>query len=189
MENDNLKKLVLSAMFIAIGIILPFFTGQLQKVGNMLLPMHLPILLCGLICGAWYGMATGIITPILRSMLFGMPVMFPSAAAMAFELGTYALVIGLCYNRSKWKCIFSLYRSMIIAMLSGRIVWGIVMTVFMGISGKAFSISAFISGAVLNAVPGIIAQLVLIPAIMLALGRTHLISFKMHKKEMAADEK
>lgn len=188
MEKSNLKKLVLSAMFIAIGIILPFFTGQIQKVGNMLLPMHLPILLCGLICGAWYGLAAGIITPLLRSALFGMPVMFPSAAAMAFELGAYAFVIGFCYNRSKWKCIFSLYRSLIIAMVSGRIVWGAVMAVFMGISGKPFGISAFVSGAVLNAIPGIIAQLILIPAIMVVLGRTHLISFGKHKKEMTANE-
>lgn len=110
-----------------------------------------------------------------------MPVMFPSAAAMAFELGTYALVIGLCYNHSKWKCVFSLYRSLIIAMLSGSIV----MTIFMDLSGKSFGISAFISGAVLNSIPGIIAQLILIPAIMVVLGRTHLIQFGKSKNETA----
>lgn len=47
--------LVLAAMFLALGIILPFFTGQIPQIGNMLLPMHLPVFLCGLICGWPYG--------------------------------------------------------------------------------------------------------------------------------------
>ena len=50
-HSKNIKNLVLSAMFIAIGIVLPFLTGQLQQIGNMMLPMHLPVLICGLICG------------------------------------------------------------------------------------------------------------------------------------------
>ena len=50
MKHSALKNLVLSAMFIAIGIVLPFFTGQIPEVGKMLLPMHLPVFFCGLIC-------------------------------------------------------------------------------------------------------------------------------------------
>ena len=52
--NTHTKKLTLSAMFLAIGIILPFFTGQVPQIGNMLLPMHFPVFLCGMICGAPY---------------------------------------------------------------------------------------------------------------------------------------
>lgn len=188
--NAQIKNLVLSAMFIAIGLILPFFTGQIQKIGNMLLPMHLPVMLCGLICGPWYGLAAGVITPLLRSAVFHMPPLFPTAAAMAFELGTYAFVVGFLYGRSKWKCIVSLYRSMIISMLCGRVVWGLVMALFIGIGGETFGkfgISAFLSGAVLNAIPGIIIQLVFIPAIMVILGRTKLISFS-KKKDISANE-
>ena len=47
--NNNVKKLVLAAFFMALGIILPFFTGQIPQIGNKLLPMHIPILLCGFI--------------------------------------------------------------------------------------------------------------------------------------------
>lgn len=184
----KLKKLILSAMFIAIGLILPFFTGQIQRVGNMLLPMHLPVMLCGLICGPWYGLAAGVITPLLRSVLFGMPPMIPTAVSMALELGTYGYVIGFCYNRSKWKCIVSLYRSLIIAMVCGRVLWGVAMTVIMGVSGSAFSLGAFVSGAVINAIPGIIVQLVLIPAVMMAFGRTKMVSFGKHKKDTVSDE-
>ena len=111
-------------MLMAAGMILPFFTGQVPQIGNMLLPMHIPVLLCGLICGKEYGLAVGFILPLFRCMVFGMPVLFPTAVSMAFELMTYGFVSGLLYNGSKWQCIASLYRALIAAMLSGRLVWG-----------------------------------------------------------------
>ena len=49
------KKLTLSAMFIAVGMVLPLLTGQIQQIGSTFLPMHLPVILCGLICGWQYG--------------------------------------------------------------------------------------------------------------------------------------
>ena len=52
-----------------------------------------------------------------------------------------------------------------------------------GVGGSAFTASAFISGAFLNAIPGIILQLVLIPVIMVALGRAKYVPLiKKHKK-------
>lgn len=185
MKYDAIKKLVLSAMFLALGLILPFFTGQIPQIGNMMLPMHLPIFLCGLICGWPYGLAVGFVTPLLRSMLFSMPVMYPGAIAMAFELATYGFVAGFLYNCSKWQCIVSLYRSMIAAMIAGRLVWGAVQTVLLGLGGSVLTWEVFISSAFLNAIPGIILQLVFIPAIMVALDRTGLVKFrKAAKKEI-----
>lgn len=55
------KNLTLSAMFLAIGMVLPFFTGQIPQIGKMLLPMHIPVFLCGLICGWQYGAVVGLI--------------------------------------------------------------------------------------------------------------------------------
>lgn len=184
----QVRKLALTSMFIAIGLVLPFFTGQIKQIGNMLLPMHLPVLLCGLICGPWYGLVSGLVTPVLRSALFSVPPMFPTAAAMSIELGTYALVIGLMYGHSKWKCLISLYRSMIAAMVSGRLVWGLVMMVFAGLGGTEFSMKMFLAGAVLNAVPGIIIQLVLVPAIMIALGKTKMVAFSKTKGKSASND-
>ena len=57
-------------------------------------------------------------------------------------------------------------------MIGGRLVWGVVEVVLLGLTGSAFTWSAFLAGAVLNAVPGIILQLVFIPAFMVALDRT-----------------
>lgn len=187
MKNSALKKLVLSAMFLAIGIVLPFFTGQIPQVGKMLLPMHLPVFFCGLICGWQYGFAVGLVLPVMRSAIFFMPVMFPTAIAMSFELAAYGAVAGFLYKRSKWQCIIALYRSLIIAMLAGRFVWGAVQAVLLGVSGNAFTLSAFFAGAFTTAIPGIILQLVFIPAVMVALDRTGLVKFrKASKAETAA---
>ena len=172
------KNLVLSAMFLAIGLILPLFTAQIPQIGQMLLPMHIPVLLCGFVCGWQSGALVGFVLPLLRSAIFGMPVFFPAGTAMAFELMTYGLVAGLLYSLSKWKCMLALYRSLVIAMLAGRVVWGVVQTIQLGVFGSGFSVQMFLAGAFINALPGILAQLILLPLIMLALGRTGHVPFK-----------
>lgn len=166
--KNNVKKLVLAAFFMALGIILPFFTGQIPQIGNKLLPMHIPVLLCGFICGWQYGLAVGFVTPLLRSMMFGMPAIMPTAIAMAFELAAYGFTTGILYRKLPKKN-YSFYISLVGAMIVGRIVWGIVSVVLYGIQGNAFSVQIFLTGAFLNAVPGIILQIVLIPAVMIAL--------------------
>ena len=171
----NTKKLVLSALFMALGIILPFFTGQIPQVGSMLLPMHIPVLLCGFICGWQYGLAVGAVTPLLRSALFGMPPMMPTAAAMAFELAVYGTVTGILYNKLPKKN-GNIYVSLLGAMLEGRVVWGIVCIPLYGIGGNAFSFQMFLAGAFINAVPGILLQIVLIPAIMMALKKAKVLN-------------
>ncbi len=176
LSHGSIRKLTLSAMFIAIGLVLPFLTGQIPYIASMLLPMHIPVLLCGLICGWKYGLLVGFLLPLLRCGLFGMPALY-NAVAMAFELATYGLMTGFLYARSKWQCVRALYRCLISAMIAGRLVWGAVRVVLSGVAGQAFTWKLFIAGALLNAIPGIILQLVLIPAIMLALHKTGLVKF------------
>ena len=178
MKKSELKKLVLSAMLLGLGLVLPFLTGQIQQIGNMLLPMHFPVIICGFICGWKYGLGVGFIMPLLRSAIFGMPVMYPNALAMAFELAAYGFFVGLLYYRAKSKEIKSIYACLVASMLLGRAVWGTVMAIILGLGADGFTLTAFLTGAFINAIPGIIAQLVLIPGIMLALNRTHLVHFK-----------
>lgn len=175
-ESKPVVKLTLSAMFMAIGLVLPFFTGQIPQIGRLLLPMHIPVFLCGLICGWQYGLGVGFTLPLIRSLLIGSPKLFPTAAAMAFELAAYGLVVGILYWRSHRQNIISLYCSMILAMIAGRVVWGIAQVVLLGVGGTQFTWQMFIAGALLDAIPGIILQLVLIPAIITALNRAGLIS-------------
>jgi hypothetical protein len=165
-------------MFMAIGFVLPYLTGQIPQIGNMMLPMHIPVLLCGLVCGWKYGLTVGFILPLMRSLLLGMPPLFPIATAMAFELAAYGFIIGFIYNRSRWQCIIALYRSLIIAMIAGRVVWGAAMTVLLGFGENTFTWQAFTAGALINAIPGIVVQLAIIPAIMVALNRTGLVKFR-----------
>ncbi len=181
--KHNIKNMTLAAMFLALGLVLPFLTGQIPQIGNMLLPMHIPVFLCGFICGWQYGGIVGFILPLLRYALFGMPVLFPTGIAMSLELLTYGLVAGLLYSLSRWQCIRALYRCLIIAMLAGRVVWGLVQVLLLGISGNSFTWQMFLAGAVLNAIPGIIVQLILIPSVMVALNRTGLVPF--HRAQTA----
>ena len=172
-RNDTLN-LVLSAMFIAIGLVLPFLTGQIPQIGQMLSPMHIPIFLCGFICGWPYGLVAGFITPLLRSVLFHMPVMYPNALGMAFELATYGAVAGLAYSlfrKTSFQKIVAIYLALITAMLCGRVVWGLASLVLYGIQGNSFTFSAFLAGAFTKAIPGIILHLILIPPIVFALER------------------
>ena len=94
-EKMALRKSILAAMFLAIGLILPFITMQIPAIGKMLCPMHIPVLLCGYICGWPYGLLIGFITPLFRGVLFGMPALFPNAVCMAFELATYGMITGI----------------------------------------------------------------------------------------------
>ena len=63
-------------------------------------------------------------------------------------------------------------------MLAGRVVWGIVQATLLGLSGSSLTIGVFMASAFLNAIPGIILQLVLIPVLMVALDRVGAVKFK-----------
>ena len=162
------RSIVLAALFLALAFVLPMVTGHVPQVGNMLCPMHFPILLCGFVLGGPWGLAVGFAAPLLRSVLFGMPPMFPIAIAMAFELAAYGLVSGVLWHKVK-HTVPMMYASLVTAMVAGRLVWGAVRFVLAGLTGSSFPFSAFLSGALLTAVPGIVAQLVLIPLILVAL--------------------
>ena len=168
MRNTSVKKMVLAALFLALALVLPFLTGQIPEIGSMLCPMHIPALLCGFFCGWPWGLAVGFIAPILRSLTFGMPPMFPVAICMAFELATYGAISGLLHSKLPHKKS-SIYVSLLIAMVAGRLVWGVARFICAGLDMSAFGLAAFWSGAITTAIPGIIVQIVLIPVLVMAL--------------------
>ena len=171
-KKNSTLNMVLSAMFIGIGLVLPFLTGQIPQIGQMLSPMHIPVFLCGFLCGWPYGLVVGFILPLLRSVLFHMPALYPNAVGMAFELAVYGFITGIVYGilkNTRIQKIVSIYVTLIIAMLIGRAVWGIASLILYGIQGNAFTFEAFLAGAFVKAVPGIILHLVLIPPIVFAL--------------------
>ena len=165
-HSQNIQKLVLAAMFLALAYLLPFLTGQIPEIGAMLCPMHIPVLLCGFLCGWQWGLAVGFAVPLFRSVTLGMPPPFPTAFCMAFELACYGAVSGLLFRLLPRRNV-SIYAALIGAMLAGRIVWGAAMFLCMGLTGGSFGIAAFLAGAVTNAVPGIIVQIALVPVLVM----------------------
>ncbi len=161
-HNTKLLKMVLAAFFLALAYVMPFLTGQIPEIGSMLCPMHIPVLLCGFLCGWQWGLAVGFTAPVLRSLTLGMPPLFPVAVCMAFELASYGIVSGLMHKYLPKKKPY-IYVSLLGAMITGRLVWGTVMFAALSIDGGAFTFSAFLAGAITNAVPGIILQIVIIP--------------------------
>lgn len=166
----TVRKLVYASMLLAIALVLPFVTGEIPNIGKMLLPMHLPALICGYVCGGPVAALMGVIAPLLRSVIFGMPTMYPSAIGMAFELAAYGFFAGLLYTLLPKKLPYH-YVSLIGAMLIGRVIWGVVRLILFSIEGNAFTFTMFITGAVLDAVPGIILQIIVIPPIVALLQR------------------
>ena len=170
--HNQIKRLVLSAVLLALGLVLPFLTGQIPEIGSMLSPLHIPVLICGFVCGWHYGMEVGIILPIMRSLIFTMPPMM-AAIPMAFEMAIYGLLTGLMYRFLPKKMPY-LYVSLVVSMLAGRVVWGAARYVIAGLNNTSFTFSAFLAGAFTEAIPGIICHLILVPLVVVALRKANL---------------
>ena len=133
----------------------------------MLCLMHFPVMVCGMMCGAPWGVAVGVTAPMLRSLMFGMPIMYPDAVAMCFEMGVYGLICGLEANDPR-KSPGNVFLDLILAMVAGRVAWGVVMVFFALISDVPFSVEAYKS-AVINTWPGVMLQLMSLPALIVFL--------------------
>ncbi len=177
MRRNSLFKMILAAFFLALAYVMPFVTGQIPEIGAMLCPLHIPVILCGFICSWPWGLAVGFIAPLLRSFMVGMPPLFPTAVCMAFELAAYGAVAGLMHKVLPKKKLY-IYVSLLIAMLTGRLIWGTAMFICLGVTGGAFTFAAFIAGAFTNAIPGILVQIVLIPVLVMALEHPKLMRFR-----------
>lgn len=177
-KKSSIYRLILTAILLALGIVLPFLTGQIPAFGKAISPLHIPAFICGLTCGPVWGAALGFILPLLRYALFGMPQLM-SAIPMAFELAVYGLVCGLAYPALRKAIgrkgnLAPMLVALVIAMLAGRIVGGAVTAVVMGLSGKSYTFSAMIAAYFTGTAVGALIHLVLVPAIVAALEKAKL---------------
>jgi len=179
-KNKTVKNLTTAAICLALCMVLPLFTGQIPQIGMALAPMHIPVLLCGFITGPLYAMIVGLIAPLLRMMTFGMPMPF-MAITMCFELAAYGLIAGWLYRVFPKKAVY-IYVSLIVAMLIGRIVWGLATLQMVKIAflplpmgWTQFGWDEFIATAFISAIPGIMLHIILIPILVLALQKTRIV--------------
>jgi hypothetical protein len=160
-------RIVLSGLLVALGLLLPYFTAHAYGIpGTVLLPMHIPVFLMGLLCGPLYGALGGLMIPFLSSMATGMPPFFPMLPIMAGELFTYGLVSGLLYQKGRMP----LYPSMLLAMLCGRVVYGLIFTALL-LANHGVLRALSVTAAIIEGIPGIISQLLLVPTIVSAVQR------------------
>lgn len=178
-NRSKIFKMILAALFLALACVIPELTMRIPKLGAMLCPMHVPILLCGFICGWYWGLGVGVVAPLLRSLITGgvAPVIFPAAICMAFELAAYGAIAGIMHKLLPQKKPY-IYCSLLVAMIVGRMVWGSAMFVCLFASGTTFTFSAFIAGAITNALPGIIIQIVLVPIIVMILDNPKILNLR-----------
>lgn len=165
-------ELVISALCVALGVVLPVAFHGIPNAGSILLPMHIPVLLCGLLCGPAYGLACGILTPLMSSLITTMPpmAMLPS---MICELAVYGFVAGLLILLVRTGSqIANVYISLVGAMLIGRVVYGAVNALIF--RAGEYSMQMWLTASFVTALPGIVIQLVLLPLVVLALRRAKL---------------
>ncbi|MBR2718377.1 MAG: ECF transporter S component [Clostridia bacterium] len=183
-KKDSLYRMIITAVLLALGLVLPFLTGQLQSFGQLLSPLHIPALICGLTCGWGWGAALGAILPVLRMVLFGMPAA-PVAYPMVFELCAYGLLTGLLYPWLRRALCGKLGASRLIVMLSalgiamvaGRIVGGVAKALLLAggiIPGVPLTMEVFITSYFVDTAVGAVVHLIVVPAIVLALEKAHL---------------
>ena len=167
------KYLTMTAVCIALGVVLPRAFHAIPNAGSVMLPMHIPVLLCGLICSWQYGLACGILTPVLSHLITGMPPM-AYLPPMIVELAVYGLLAGILVHVIKTKnFLLNTYTSLLIAMIGGRICYGIVNALIFR-AGK-YSMQIWLTSGFVTALPGIVIQLIVIPALCLALKKAKLI--------------
>lgn len=174
------KKAILTAVCIALCVVLPMAFHAIPNAGSILSPMHIPVFLCGLICGWPFGLLCGLAGPFLSSILTGMPPM-AYLPAMLVELAVYGGIAGIMMQVVHTKKIYAdLYISLIAAMLGGRVIAGIARALIF--AAGQYSLTAWTTGYFVTAFPGIILHLALIPTIVFALEKARLIPVRYPKQ-------
>lgn len=177
---SNTKKLVFSAVCLAMCLVLPMAFHTMQNAGAIFLPMHIPVLLCGLICGWQYGFICGLTGPLISSLITSMPAM-AMLPSMMIELAVYGLVCGVMMRFIKTKSTYAdLYISLVTALILGRIVSGAAKALIFNV-GK-YSLKMWVTGSFVTALPGLAIQLMLIPSVVYALMRAKVIPERYAKK-------
>lgn len=164
-QHSYVRDMVLSGLFIALGIVLPMAFHSVKGGGPIFLPMHLPILLGGLLVTPPFAIGIGLLTPLLSNLFTSMPPTFPMLPIMMVELAVYAFICSLVHVQFKLNYVLALVCAMVLGRLAAGVVVYILISAF---SAKIPSVWLFMSGAVTKGLPGIIGQLILIPIIMYA---------------------
>lgn len=172
-KMSRVKQSVITAVCIALCVILPMAFHSIPQAGIIYCPMHIPVLICGLVCDWQFSIVCGIIGPLLSSAITGMP-SIADMPSMMVELVIYGVVSALIMKFVHTKIIYAdLYISLVSAMLVGRIAAGIVKALIF--ARGTLTVYTWAAAYFVTCLPGIIIQLIFIPAIYFALQKANLI--------------
>ncbi|MFA0783951.1 ECF transporter S component [Fervidibacter sacchari] len=171
-----MREILIGALFAALGVIVPILF-HLVGLGRVFLPMHLPILAAGFFVSPIVAAATGFVTPWVSSFLTGMPPL-PTAVLMSLELPVLAGIASLCYralrgrvHESRWiGKIIAVWSSTVIAVVA-RVAVDLLLLAKVVAPLLQLPVGSFGLAAVLAGAPGIVLQLTVVPAIVLAIER------------------
>ncbi len=167
------KQIVLIALFIAIGIVLPMaFHAVGSDLAKVVSPIHIPALIAGALMGAVPGLFVGVLTIVASSLFTGMPP-FPYAFVMMAEVGSYGLFAGL-FAKFLTKDAIGTVVSTALAMLAGRVIYGFAQYAFLAAKApdKAYTLQAWVTSMFVKGLPAIICHIILVPIVVLILRRT-----------------
>lgn len=155
------RQLTISAMSLALGIILPQAFHMVPNAGSIFLPMHMPVIFGAYFVSPIYAFIVGILCPLVSHIVFQMPTT-AMLGQMVVELGAYGLCASLL-NRylNIRKDIIKTYAVLVISMLVGRMAYGIMNCLFF--KAGEYSLSIWLSSAFVTCLPGIMIQIILIP--------------------------
>ncbi|MCD4711656.1 MAG: ECF transporter S component [Clostridiales bacterium] len=173
--HKKTHSLILSGVFIALGLVLPIAFHMFGGAGPIFLPMHIPVLIGGFFLSPMLALSVGVLTPMLSGIITGMPPIFPMMPIMMLELGIYGLTISVVKNNVTKNPYIALLASMILGRVAAGFMVFVLSTFF---AAKLPSAIIFITTSVTTGIPGIIIQLIIIPIVVIALNKSNLAVFE-----------
>lgn len=180
-RNSTLYRMIIAAMLMAIGMVLPKLLGGVQVVGQAISPLHVISLIAGLTLGGFWGGLVGFACPLLGHFLFGAPPVIHIALPMAFECLAYGVISGVLYGlllRRMNKPVLALLTAQIIAMVLGRVAGGVAKALLLAAgaiqANAPFTFAAFISSYFVSTAAAAVLHLIIVPAVVIALEKARL---------------
>ena len=155
-----------AVVLIAAGVILPYFVHAFGASPRVLMPMHFPVLIAGVLLSPLAAALVGLLTPAISMGLTGYPTsaqvmrMMPELAAYAAVTSVMLRLLPLWPGLSERAGrIAAIAVAVLVAVIVGRLVY----IAFYALTVGPESLRFFSAVLVSPAVPGIIAQLVIVP--------------------------
>ena len=131
--------------------------------------MYIPVMIGAYFAGPYYGVLLSILTPLLSSLLTKMPPLYPNAVFIIADLSICTSVSSFMHRHFRYSLkLKHIYTSLISGIVAGKIIY--ILTGQLLLFIRPLKVTAIY--LILNGIPGVLLQLLLIPAIIKLLGKS-----------------